>query len=180
MVLTATVEKTSQRLPLPQRKAPALTVGQQQSVLSSSPNLKTALANIQEENIDNALPAQPSLEKLTPMITFNLLHPRHMLPVQTWHIEATSTIKIGRSSKNEVTLYSTVVSRSHLKIERNGENWELVSFGFNGTFCDGKRITRTPLKNGMVIRLGNSGPQLQIWLDSLTEEKNEAVTKLLR
>lgn len=157
MVLTTTVEKTHQQQ-----------------------NLKTARANIQEENFGNTFPTEPSLEKVTPMITFNLLHPQHSLPVQTWHLEANPTIKIGRSSKNEVTLYSTVVSRYHLKIEQNGENWELVNLGSNGTFCDSKRITRTPLKNGMVIRLGNSGPQLQIWLDSLTEEKNESVTKLLR
>lgn len=134
----------------------------------------------QNVNFENTFPTEPSWEKVMPMITFNLLNPRHSLPVQTWHLEANSTIKIGRSSKNEVTLYSTVVSRYHLKIEQNGENWELVNFGSNGTFCNGKRITRTPLKNGMVIRLGNSGPQLQIWLDCLTEERNESVTKLLR
>lgn len=116
-------------------------------------------------------PPSQSLENQTPMITLTLLHPQHSVAVQTWRFEPKSVIRIGRSRNNEVTLYSAVVSRHHVEIRRKGSNWEIVNVGSNGTFCQGKRISRASVKNGMVIRLASSGPQLQIWTDVLTSEK---------
>ncbi|QDZ40655.1 FHA domain-containing protein [Euhalothece natronophila Z-M001] len=105
------------------------------------------------------------------MITLTLLHPQHSVAVQTWRFEPKSVIRVGRSRNNEVTLYSAVVSRHHVEIRRKGKDWEVVNTGSNGTFCDGKRISRAAVKNGMIIRLASSGPQLQIWTDVLTSEK---------
>jgi len=47
--------------------------------------------------------------------------------------------------------------------------------GSNGTFYEGKRISRALVKNGMVIRLARSGPQLQISLDVLRSEKTSQI-----
>lgn len=100
------------------------------------------------------------------MITLTLLHPLQSVAVQTWTFEPTSPIRIGRSRNNEVTLYSAVVSRHHVELRpQSASDWELINLGSNGTFAQGKRINRTAVANGMIIRLAASGPQIQIWTE---------------
>ncbi len=105
------------------------------------------------------------------MITLTLLHPLQSVPVQSWTFEPESVIRIGRSTDNEVILYSAVVSRHHVELRRNGLEWEIVSLGANGTYIDGKRITQVPVVDGMIIRLASSGPKIQIHID---EESSKA------
>lgn len=99
------------------------------------------------------------------MITLTLLHPLQSVPVQSWTFEPESVIRIGRSTDNEVILYSAVVSRHHVEIRRNVSGWEIVSLGANGTYIDGKRITQMPVEDGMIIRLASSGPKIQIHIE---------------
>jgi len=122
------------------------------------------------ENVQKTPPSHNSSENQTPMITLTLLHPQHSVAVQTWRFEPKSVIRIGRSRNNEVTLYSAVISRHHVEIRRKGKDWEVINLGSNGTFYEGKRISRALVKNGMVIRLASSGPRLQISLDVLSAE----------
>ncbi|HBB35094.1 MAG TPA: phosphopeptide-binding protein [Cyanobacteria bacterium UBA8803] len=102
------------------------------------------------------------------MITLTLLHPLQSVPVQSWPFESESVIRIGRSTDNDVILYSAVVSRHHVELRRNGSSWEIVSLGANGTYIDGKRITQMPVVNGMIVRLASSGPKIQIHLEGET------------
>ncbi|MDX2214153.1 MAG: FHA domain-containing protein [Oculatellaceae cyanobacterium bins.114] len=96
------------------------------------------------------------------MITLSLLHPIKQIPVQVWTFPSETTIRIGRSTDNQVILYSAVVSRHHVELRRVGANWEIVNLGTNGTYLDGKRITQVPVKDGAIIRLARSGPNIQI------------------
>lgn len=73
-------------------------------------------------------------------------------------------IRIGRSTDNHVILYSAVVSRHHVELRQAGANWEIVNLGTNGTYLDGKRITKVPVVDGAIIRLARSGPNIQIRL----------------
>jgi pSer/pThr/pTyr-binding forkhead associated (FHA) protein len=98
------------------------------------------------------------------VITLTLLHPSQATPLQHWQFDDESIIRIGRAVDNNVVLYSAVVSRRHVEIRRNGEEWELENLGANGTFINGKPITKTAVIDGMVIRLATSGPQIQIHL----------------
>lgn len=98
------------------------------------------------------------------MITLNLLHPLQSIPIQSWTFDEESVIRIGRATDNDVILYSAVVSRHHVELRRHGANWEIVNLGANGTYLEGKRITESPLKDGSLIRLARSGPQIQIQL----------------
>lgn len=100
------------------------------------------------------------------MITLTLLHPLKPVPVQHWTFQPTSVIKIGRSTDNHVVLYSAVVSRHHVEIRPHGSQWEVISLGSNGTYVDGKRISKAMASDGMIIRLASSGPKIQIRLDS--------------
>ena len=96
------------------------------------------------------------------MITLILLNPIQSLPSQRWTFEPESVIRIGRSTDNDVVLYSAVVSRHHVELRRDGSEWEIISLGANGTYVDGKPITKMPVEDGMIFRLASSGPKIQI------------------
>ncbi|HEY9878940.1 MAG TPA: FHA domain-containing protein [Leptolyngbyaceae cyanobacterium] len=113
---------------------------------------------------------------LSNVITLSLLHPLNKTPVQHWTFEKEPVIRIGRSTDNDVILYSAVVSRHHVEIHRTDHGWEIKSLGTNGTYLDGKRITQVPVQNGIIIRLARSGPNIQI---NTTEEKRNPLQELL-
>ena len=106
------------------------------------------------------------MKDVTPVITLTLLHPLQSVPVQSWTFESESLVRIGRSTDNDVILYSAVVSRHHVELRLNNSGWEVVSLGANGTYLDGKRIDQVPVVDGMIIRLASSGPQIQIRIGS--------------
>jgi pSer/pThr/pTyr-binding forkhead associated (FHA) protein len=56
------------------------------------------------------------------------------------------------------------------------QGWALKSLGTNGTYVDNKRISEMPVKDGMIIRLARSGPNIQI---HTTEEKRDPLQELL-
>lgn len=45
-----------------------------------------------------------------------------------------------------------------------GANWEVVNLGTNGTYLDGKRIDKSMVGDGSIIRLARSGPNIKIRL----------------
>lgn len=96
------------------------------------------------------------------MITLSLLHPLNKTPVQHWTFEKETVIRIGRSTDNDVVLYSAVVSRHHVEMRLAESGWEIINLGTNGTYLEGKRITQVPAQDGIVIRLARSGPNIQI------------------
>ncbi|WP_448561887.1 FHA domain-containing protein, partial [Trichothermofontia sp.] len=102
------------------------------------------------------------------MITLKLLHPLQSTPIQVWSFDQESVIRIGRSTDNQVVLYSAVVSRNHVELRYTNRQWELVNLGSNGTYVDGQRVSHIPVKDGMIIRLARSGPHIQIQLDAST------------
>lgn len=110
------------------------------------------------------------------MITLSLLHPLHKTPVQHWSFDQELVIRVGRSSDNNVILYSAVVSRHHVEIHRTEHGWRVKSLGTNGTYLDGKRIDEIPVEDGIIIRLARSGPNIQI---HTTPEKRDPLQELL-
>jgi len=111
------------------------------------------------------------------VITLTLLHPLQPVPVQSWTFEEEPRIRIGRSTSNEVVLYSAVVSRHHVEIRKVGVEWEVVNLGANGTYINGARVEQTLAIDGMIIRLASSGPKILIKIeseDSSAEGQNSA------
>jgi len=100
------------------------------------------------------------------VITLFLLHPLKQTPIQVWPFEHESVIRIGRSTDNDVVLYSAVVSRRHVELRKVGNNWDIVNLGTNGTYLEGKRIEKVAVEDGTIIRLARSGPNIQIRLGS--------------
>lgn len=108
------------------------------------------------------------------MITLTLLHPLQPVAVQSWTFQTESNIKIGRATNNEVVLYSAVVSRHHVEIKKNGQDWEVVNVGANGTYVDGKKIDRAIATDGTIIRLASSGPKILIKIESDPQQQEES------
>lgn len=111
------------------------------------------------------------------MITLSLLHPLHKTPVQSWTFDQEDVIRVGRSTDNNVVLYSAVVSRHHVELHRTDSGWGIKSIGTNGTYLDGHRIAEAPVTDGMVIRLARSGPNIQI--NTNEEIKRDPLKELL-
>jgi serine/threonine-protein kinase len=99
------------------------------------------------------------------VITLNLLHPTEDKVAQTWRFENESLIRIGRAASNQVVLYSSVVSRHHLELQRQPMFWQVVNLSANGSFTNNQPIETLRLHDGMIVRLASTGPRLQIVLD---------------
>ena len=113
------------------------------------------------------------------MITLSLLHPLNKTPIQNWSFEEQDIIRIGRSTDNDVVLYSAVVSRHHLEIHKGIAGWAIQSIGTNGTYLDGKRIKQVTAEDGLVVRLARSGPNLQISIDQPEKSSAASIKELL-
>jgi pSer/pThr/pTyr-binding forkhead associated (FHA) protein len=114
------------------------------------------------------------------VIKLTLLQPNGELPIQQWTFDVAEKISIGRSSRNEVVLYSAVVSRQHITIIRDEHgDWILKNLGTNGTFIEGNPIDEILVYNGMIIRLAGTGPQIQINTEQNSEALNRQIARMI-
>jgi pSer/pThr/pTyr-binding forkhead associated (FHA) protein len=69
-----------------------------------------------------------------------------------------ATIRIGRTSDNDITLPDLDVSRHHAELRRNPDgSFEIIDLGSHGgTFVNGKRITSTMLTEQDIISIGHA------------------------
>lgn len=100
------------------------------------------------------------------MIKLTLQHPLQPTPLRTWTFEEELTIAIGRSTDNDVVVYSSVISRYHVQLKCTNGNWEIINLGKNGTYLNGKAIANAPVVDGMEIDLGGTGLKIVINIDS--------------
>lgn len=115
------------------------------------------------------------------VITLTLLHPLKSTPIQSWTFAQETKVSVGRSTDNDVVLYSAVVSRHHVELCYENSVWEVVSLGANGTYMDNQRVTRSPLKDGSVFRLARSGPNIQVTIPSTSSTPvGRSITPSLR
>lgn len=112
------------------------------------------------------------------MITLALLHPTQLVPIQHWSFESKSLINIGRARDNDVIIYSAVVSRHHAELWKNSSGWMIINFGANGIYIDDEPIIKTSVVDNMIIRLGISGPKLQIQTKELASKFAKQMDKL--
>lgn len=79
-----------------------------------------------------------------------------------WVLESAEAIQIGRSSTCEIVLKEKCVSRVHASVFFEDDEWQFSSFGTNGSFLNGERVSHLVLKSGMVIQFATDGPQLEL------------------
>ena len=70
----------------------------------------------------------------------------------------TTRIRIGRETDNDVVVSDLLVSRHHAELVADGAGgWVLIDLGSpNGTYVDGRRIRRAPLRPGMLVGIGHA------------------------
>ena len=78
-------------------------------------------------------------------------------------------VRIGRAPDNDLVISGEgagVVSSAHAALEYDGAGWNVTDLGSsNGTLLDGARLApKLPaaIRNGSVIRLGDTGPQYRV------------------
>ncbi|MGW1894357.1 FHA domain-containing protein [Streptomyces sp. NPDC002004] len=83
------------------------------------------------------------------------------------------TVRIGRSRDNDLVVDDLTVSRLHAELcARPDGTYEIVDLGsHNGTFLNGRRITRAQVADGDLVGIGHSalclvGDQLQQYVDA--------------
>ncbi len=70
--------------------------------------------------------------------------------------------RLGRKAGNEVVFSDHLVSSSHAEIRRSGNEYHLVDCGStNGTYIEGKAVTRVRLENRDRFELGEGGPVVE-------------------
>jgi len=96
------------------------------------------------------------------VIVFSLLHPHQAKPIKTWTFDVCEVLRVGRASNSDIVLHSSIVSRRHLELWNHETHWELINFGANGTYVNGKPVEQLTIDGQVVIRLGTAGPLLRI------------------
>ncbi|UUN29965.1 FHA domain-containing protein [Streptomyces sp. FIT100] len=83
------------------------------------------------------------------------------------------TVRIGRAADNDLVIDDLVVSRRHAELRaRPDGTYEIADIGsHNGTYLNGRRVTRAPVTENDIVGIGHStfclvGDQLQEFVDS--------------
>jgi pSer/pThr/pTyr-binding forkhead associated (FHA) protein/soluble lytic murein transglycosylase-like protein len=90
----------------------------------------------------------------------------------TRHLIRDETVRVGRSSENDVVIGdAAMVSARHLEIRKEGDGYRLADLNStNGTFVNGERVSEARLAPPSVIRLGADGPELSFVIDDPTPQ----------
>ncbi len=77
-------------------------------------------------------------------------HPQRIYAIKT------SSVLLGRADEAEVSIADASVSSHHARIMQNSQGFEIVDLdSTNGTFVAGKRTSRSQLRNGDQVTVGN-------------------------
>src|SRR6266542_2602568 len=88
-------------------------------------------------------------------------------------------IRIGRKDDNHVVLAEKVVSSYHAEIRRRGESYTLVDLeSTNGTFVNGERVQKAPLKDRDKVEIGENGPVFEFRSDGAEESRGPRLVPL--
>lgn len=93
-------------------------------------------------------------------------------------VRFTSTFLIGRHQDNDLQIKDACVSRSHVEIKFDGEQWWIRDLGSaNGTYLDGLRIENVPLPEKAELELGKGGPVLSLEVERPLKIEELSISK---
>lgn len=70
--------------------------------------------------------------------------------------DETPEVTIGRGSTSTIRLDYSWLSRTHVRLNREGDTWTAADCSRNGIYRDGERVPSTPIADGTVLRLGDA------------------------
>ncbi|MQY37616.1 ABC transporter ATP-binding/permease protein [Streptomyces sp. RB17] len=111
-------------------------------------------------------PDRPSSVSL-PLLTGTFRRPSSVRPLPV------RSVRIGRAADNDLVVNDLVVSRRHAELRAHPDGtYEIVDLGsHNGTYLNGRPVTRAPLGPGDIVGIGHSafclvGDELQEYVDT--------------
>ncbi|MEU9479346.1 FHA domain-containing protein [Streptomyces sp. NPDC048191] len=111
-------------------------------------------------------PDRPSAVSL-PLLTGTFRRPSSVRPLPA------RTVRIGRAADNDLVVDDLIVSRRHAELRAHADGtYEIVDLGsHNGTYLNGRPVTRAPLGPGDIVGIGHSafclvGAELQEYVDT--------------
>ncbi|MEU6773582.1 FHA domain-containing protein [Streptomyces sp. NPDC046759] len=111
-------------------------------------------------------PGRPSAVSL-PLLTGTFRRPSSVRPLPA------RTVRIGRAADNDLVVDDLIVSRRHAELRAHTDGtYEIVDLGsHNGTYLNGRPVTRAPLGPGDIVGIGHSafclaGDELQEYVDT--------------
>ncbi|MGW0212290.1 FHA domain-containing protein [Streptomyces sp. NPDC003233] len=111
-------------------------------------------------------PDRPSAVSL-PQLTGTFRRPSSVRPLPV------RSIRIGRAADNDFVVNDLVVSRRHAELRAHSDGtYEIVDLGsHNGTYLNGRPVTRAPMGPGDIVGIGHSafclvGDELQEYVDT--------------
>lgn len=104
-----------------------------------------------------------------PTITVQLIHIEGPLKGNIEEFTG-DVIHIGRHPDCQVRFPkdTTIVSRNHAEIMRDGNRFKVVDHSTNGTFLNGKTVKEAALKTGDVLMIGDGGPKVSFLAEMQT------------
>ncbi|MGW3208477.1 FHA domain-containing protein [Streptomyces sp. NPDC001135] len=111
-------------------------------------------------------PDRPSAVSL-PQLTGTFRRPTSVRPLPA------RTVRIGRAADNDLVVDDLIVSRRHAELRARADGtYEIVDLGsHNGTYLNGRAVTRAPVGPGDIVGIGHSafclvGDELQEYVDN--------------
>ncbi|WP_369368237.1 FHA domain-containing protein [Streptomyces sp. CG4] len=111
-------------------------------------------------------PDRPSAVSL-PLLTGTFRRPANVRPLPP------RTVRIGRAPENDLVVDDLIVSRRHAELRAHPDGtYEIIDLGsHNGTYLNGRPVTRAPVGPGDIVGVGHSafclvGDELQEYVDT--------------
>ena len=109
------------------------------------------------------------------MITVKLLDSNTHQLLKQWNFDPqTTVIRFGRSDDNDIVILDCPeVSRYHLEIYQDQNQWRLISKGTNGTILNGYSLpqnSQSLVPNSAIIQLAHNGPLFELEYSSTSKE----------
>jgi hypothetical protein len=124
------------------------------------------------DELERAMPA-PSKSNGGSEVALHLLDSAQGHPIQSWRFSDQDSITIGREDDNDVVISDRHVSRSHVRLTRDGGGWTLISVGRHGTLVSEELISEFAVKDRVTFRLGPLGPMMRF---EVGREETSAMT----
>jgi serine/threonine protein kinase, bacterial len=107
-----------------------------------------------------------------PLVTLTLLDFPADTPLEQWSFDRRVAIRLGRAADNDVVIDHELVSRYHVELLpgnfAQGEGWQVVNQGVNGTFLNDVLVSRAALPGEGLLQLAKEGPVLQFRIAALS------------
>lgn len=112
-----------------------------------------------------------------PVLRIQWLNPGNETADTEWEFPAATVVRIGRSRESHIQIDEEQISRTHVTIYHDGEDFICRAVGRNGCLSDGNSFTSLTVNDGTTIELGRTGPALRFSFGGREEDFSGTITQ---